>query len=821
MIRSVSSLFVLLGLTLLPLAAVAQAPIKHPGYAPEFSAEQILNGNLPRPASPPPLPVTFDDSGFAKERVFHVPPPGVHPRILFGPQDLPGIRERLSTTQSGRQMLGFARKQLANGIDQPGTWEYLLYQDLLKGDIVAFGKLYKADEQHIVSGNSAISGAMKPATKWHHRDPFGVALEIKAFVCLLDNNAEEGARLGKALAAYATYFRPRIEAVAAGPYGDNWWRSMRTAVDGWPNLPYAYDLAFKFMTPEQQKTTRDVLSLLTKGRYSLGMELPSHWRNWNFIGLSLYEAIFSLAIEGEEGYDPRVYRRSVEVLRDYLAYSINPSGMAHESVGYHSAGMSHASFVMIAMANRGDNFFTQSHYRAQLDGWYLQTLEPYGGEWVSDGDLGNFPVSTEPLMVAKYFYPTDTKLDFVYQNTQEARTNNFAKDLYLLEAMVVATDPERDRSGTLVDYKNGAVFNLPNTYVDEHRGVLISRSDWTPNASYLNFECHPDTVFASHDHADRGRFVFSALGRNWGLQDSRPHDTGEASSVLIDNEGQGFFTPYGKWLGVSDTTSATFAGCDASYAYSWKWRKEAGMWPDDDARFKTFFYATQRKNSPALDKSITEYDPSPQVQAYYKNYLAGNPRMWDEDSWVVRQPNNPVQYAVRHAGLVRGPHPYVVIIDDIRKDAATHEYKWLMQLQDDLVLKEQNVHDGMRDMILAEKRGNRRLLIRVFENADATSPGVTEHVTYNYLTNGTPNPTIYRLTVPTRTVNYASKVILYAFHEGEALPASTWNGKAGEATVAWEGATDSLHFGPSGEAGTRVTVVREGKVLISNGAVLK
>jgi len=796
-------------------AAPVAAPMRTLQYSPEFTADQILNGDLPgRPASPPPLPVSFDTAGFAADRVFHVPPVGVHPRILFGPQDLPGIRERLAHTESGRQMLAFARRQVADGLDKPGTWENQLYEDLLRGDLAAFGKLYKADEPlAYVAGNSPINAAAKPATKWHHRDPFGMALEVKAFLCLLDGDSRQGARLGTALAAYALYYKPRIEKAAAGPFGDNWWRSMRSAVDGWPFLPYAYDFDYNFMTPAQRATTRGVLALMTKGRYTLGMELPPHWRIWNFLGLSMYECLFALAIEGEPGYDPRIYKRCVEVVRDYLAYATNPSGMAHESVGYHSAGMSHTSFVMIAMANRGDNFFTESHYRAQLDRWYLQALQPYGGEWFSDGDLGNFPPATEPLMIAKYFYPDDAKLDYVFQNTTEVRHGNFGTDLYIVEAMITASDPRRDAAGKLVDYKAGAVFNLPDTYADEHRGVVITRDAWTPNALYLNFECHPDTVFASHDHADRGRFVLSALGRNWAWQDSRPHDTAEASSVLIDDAGQGFFPTYAKWLGMTDTAAGTFAGCDATYPYDWKWRKEAGMWPDDDPRLQTPFYETQRNNSPALDRATTEYDPSPSVVAYYKDYLAGNPRMWDEDSWVVRQPNNPVQYAFRSAGLVRGPHPYALVVDDIRKDASPHTYKWLMQLEEDLYVAAQSRHDGMRDVVLAEKKGNRRLLLRFFEGTEGSGEAVAEHVGADYKLAGqaAQHPILYRLTVPTMAVTYASKVLLYPFHAGEPLPDSTWNPVANKATFGGDDSADEIDFSRGSDGRTHAAILRAGR----------
>ena len=784
---------------------------------PEYTADQILNADLPgRPPSPPPLPVFFDDKGFAKDRVFHLPAPGVHPRVLFGPQDLDGIRERLRSTASGRQMLAYTREQIAKGIDKPGTWENALYEDLLRGDLEAFGRRYKASEQPPVAGNSTFQGTQVPATKWHHRDSFGMALEIKAFICLLDSDSKEGARLGKAISAYASYFKPRIAKSAAGPYGDNFWRTMRVVVDGWPFLPLMYDLDFNYMTSAQQATTREVLSMMTKGKYTLGMELPAHWRDWNFIGLSLYECLFSVAIEGEDGYDPRVYKRCVEIVRDFLAYAINPTGMAHESVGYHSAGMTHTSFVMMAMAMRGDNFFTQSHYRAQLDRWYMETMQPYGAEWLSDGDLATFPPATEPLIVAKYFYPNDDKLDFVYQNTVEARTGNFAKDLHIVEAMIVANDPRRDSNGKLHDYHAGADFALPTTYSDNDRGVTITRSAWSSDATYLNFECHPDTTFASHDHADRGRFILAALGRNWSSHESRAHETREASSVLVDDVGQGFFPTYAKWIGVKETPLGTFAGCDATYAYNWKWRKEVGMWPADDPRLKTPFYAGERKDWPELDPAITEYDPSPQVAAYFRGYLAGDPRKWDDDSWVVRQPNNNILYAFRNAGLVRGSHPYTVIVDDMQKDALTHEYKWLMQLREDVVLVGQSVHEGMHDIILGEKNGNRRLLVRVLDGADASGTATAEHAGAETKVQGMAAPltmTIYRLTIPTRAKVFGSKVLLYAFREGEDLPGGSWNPRTGLASILWPDQKDSLQFAKQASGRTQISVSRNGETI--------
>jgi hypothetical protein len=791
--------------------------------APEFSAEQILNGKMPgRKASPPPQPYSFDSTGFAANRLFHVPQAGVHPRVLFSAADLPGIRERLRNTQAGRQMLGYVRAQLAAGIDKPGTWENTLYRRLEAGDIEGFAQLYREPnydtDEAVVPGNAIhIRKDAHPATSWHHREPFSVELELKAFVALLDDDAEMGRSVGKVIAGYGQYFEPRIDRAAQGRYGDSFWRAIRPVVDEHPFLAMAYDWDYNFMTEAERTQTRRVLAKITRGKYTLGMDLPAHWRNWNYMGLSMYFCLYALAIEGEEGYDPRIYQRSREVVRDYLAYAINSSGMAHEAVGYHTGGLGHLTELMIAMANRGDNFFTQTHYRAQLDQWLVHTMQPYGGEWFSDGDLGNFPPQLEPVMVAKFFYPDDANIDYVFRNLPDVKAGNLAHDYFMDEILITASDPSAvnpvAQTGDI-----GKTLHLSDTYADEARGVVITRSDWSKDALYLNFSCHPDTTFPSHDHADRGRFVLSGLGRNWAWQDSRPHDTGDTNSILIDGVGQGYFATPAKWLGMQTSEAGSMASCDVKYPYDWRWLKPLTLWAADDSRFDTPFYRWARKGALAADRSHAELDPSPVVRAYYDGYQAGNPMMWDEDSWVVRQPNNPVLYAFRSAGLVRGPHPYAVIVDDLRKDDATHRYSWIMQLEPDLELRSQHVEKGVRDIVVAEKNGNRRLLLRVLTDGEPAGDAYTENYSATVaLRSLIPFAQgVYRLVIPVQDSALRMRVLLYPYREGEQLPASSWSPDHRRLSVEWPEQKDSIFFTVDGAERTGLTVLRNGKQILSS-----
>ena len=107
----------------------------------------------------------------------------------------------------------------------------------------------------------------------------------------------------------------------------------------------------------------------TYGELWMGGRLPHHFRNWNWIMVGMGQPLLSLAIEGEKGYDPRVYKLAVQIARDYLTYAITGKGFSTEAVGYTQFGLVWGDPFMVAAARRGDNLLVQNHHRAMLD-WY-------------------------------------------------------------------------------------------------------------------------------------------------------------------------------------------------------------------------------------------------------------------------------------------------------------------------------------------------------------------------------------------------------------------------------------------------------------------
>jgi hypothetical protein len=816
-----------------------------------YTANQILDGQTPGRIKPKIFHLTRDTQGFDASRLFHIPPPGIHPRIYFGPSDLPGIRRRLKSTAEGRGFMKYIRHAVAIGLNKRGTWENALFMDLRQGKMRAFTILYNDNSSRLLNykllmgsskGFRKLYGEMKPkpfimqdgmripthpAERFFLRNALREEMMYDAWLALIDKNARAGRHLADAFTNYMEYLKPLVRKVNAGLYGHDYWRTMRLALGGLGSsvdIANTYDWDYNYMTSAQQAICRSVISDMTKGHYSLGMDLPPHWCNWNFIGMAQYFEVLSLAIEGEKGYDPRVYQRAVQVVRAYLRYALDRQGFAKESPGYSSAGLQHMSSALLAMAGRGENFFTVRRYRRYLDNYCLQTMMPQGKRWIGEGDLADFPPSFEPVAIAHYFYPDDPRLNYVYENLPDVIKQNFSHD-YFYDALLCCAAPQpRSKSGAFINYHHGAVFHLPNTCVDPERGWLIARTGWNKNALYMQFTARNDTMDASHNHADAGRIVIDALGIHWTREYMRQIYGPEQSEVLINGVGEGFFPTPATWLGAAHDKVAAFGAANLTYCYNWQWRKQILMWSPNDPRLKSVAYASYK---PQIEKfiadgnrAIAQYDPSPAVKRYYAGYLAGDPKMWDQDSWVIRLPWQRVKYAYRTAGLVRGKYPYVMTVDDIQKNSNKQRYTWQMTLNPKVVEFARSQVGGIQTITLAypAKKFNldrKFLYVMVLQAAHQKASGRPYVESFNHDNSFGQAETIERLVIPSYSVSPHFKVLIYPFRKGQPLPTAVWKNGHTRLAIHLPGEHDTWKFAPMASGRSHVTFIRNGKVIFS------
>lgn len=806
---------------------------------PSEKIERALNGTF---AFPPPPLVEWkpDDTGFAKDRLFHVPPPGEHPRILFAQEDLPRIRKHLGSNEAGVGMLSALRAQVANGVDKKDTWEGRSFAALAAGDLEGFKTAYQEspmDDSPPGSGFRSNVPGRSPATKWGPRNPLLVGIEAKALLALLDDDAHAGKQVATALATYAQYLSPEVDAANAKPRKEFHWYSTRYLV---PNeVAYGYDWAWKWMSPEQRDSLRSLIVRATAGKFTLGMDLPAHWRNWNHIGMTESYAACLFAIEGEPGDDPRGRERIFEVYRDYLTYAIDSLGTGTEGVGYQTMGIGHISSPLVAFANRGKNLLIHPHWRRHTESWLVQTLQPFGGAWQSNGDLGNMPPSLWMLMPQKYFYPESPGIDFVLRNHPAVAKKDWAAiaaDACEVQWIIPTVPSEKDTREP-AQQEASALAGGGLNFHDKECGILYARTGWGRDDLVLHVDCKVDTTFANHDHPDRGQFTLSALGRAWACDGFRDTESKYHNVVTIDGRGQSYFTPPGRWIEARDNALETTSIVDAKYCWDWQWMKSTFTESKASLELRdhgNFWEAAERLQA-RIPVDRWEPDPLPVVRAYNEGFATrenGDPRMWDdEDGWVLRAPWYPVRKAFRTVTLARGKHPYVLVIDDIRKDDGEHLYEWRMNMPPDI----ETVSINSRDILLGDQTTRREpvVLDRAFQGKTGLNPAPgdrlllvrTLDIAVPELPTLQPIPMVaaieYKKTddshqftgrslgmgtqvvIGSRSVEPGFAVMLFPHRQGDELPVTTWSEDKSSLTIAWSDQTDTYEISTTPE-GRRV-----------------
>lgn len=818
--------FLLILFLLLPWRAEAQVV---PAHLPdELPAEEVLNGKYPFPPSPKPV-VSSDTQGLAKNRLVAPPKPGVHPRVLISPTELPELRTRLKETVAGRAQMELLISRTEEALRKPGSWGAEFYQLLQAGDLAA------------VQAGMEKNKGLPPGIG--HYQPYLKAIVMESLRALIEEDATRGKAAAAALTTYAQLAEPILDEAATVPMNDDVWRAKTTSKNsqggrdlmGYQMLGYGYDFAYNFMTPAQQDQIRRTISKATKGRLWMGARLPHHFRNWNWVAVGLSQPLLALAIEGEEGYDPRVYKLGVEIARDYLTYAISAKGSSTEAVGYTQFGFVWANPFIVAASRRGDLLLAHSHFRAMLD-WYLQSMEPFGGQWTSHGDGGDGGPSIGTLAMWRYFYPQDKRVAVLWQNyVQSTKDKPYAGNYHLIENLLWSSDPASALATTPV-----SELKLPTTSFDPERSSLNARTGWDAEATALQFECRTDSVGASHEHSDRGHFTFTALGRVWSKENFRSVETRHHSGILIDGHGQGYWPGPGTWLGLEDKGWALQAACDMKPAYDWRWPKQ--IVSENPETYPAFSYArwsSYKAESEEFHRDNAgvkvERDDRPAVKAFWTGFDKFGARLWDEDGWPMRIAHNPVQRAFRNITFIKQGQPYALIVDDIQKDNQERFYEWLMQTgmdteiarltTNDIVLCDASVPRDEKGQP-KPKKGDRLLLVRVLDIGYPAAPNDFQSRPSFRLETFERKDSLLkaerglagarsfgldkRLVVASRSAAPHFKILLFPFRQGEELPVTTWNEEKTKLTLVAGAQKEEFTFKENEKGRTQISVNRVG-----------
>jgi len=555
---------------------------------------------------------------------------------------------------------------------------------------------------------------------------------------------------------------------------------------GAAGFPLAYDLLYNDMKPAQRDTVRAAIAAATTGRRPWGAGAPKGRAFSNWYGYHGELAVMLAAIEGEPGYNAETYQVIEQILTDYFEVGFTPEGACHEDAYGPNLGFRAGSFGYLVLARRGNDLLGTEKFRKIVQS-VAQDAQPYPGGDLVGGASGTGLVFPSSIIFYRHALPDEPAANYLYRLFLGDDQTGMNKIQSQLEFGLFGGDWKGE--GSLSEM--GQAMGLPKTYFSPRRGKLIARSDWSSNGTVLHFDARPDAFAIGHDTVDRGSITLIADGRSWTHLPSFHHtfNSADFSLVHIDGQGQPWKAPSVRFLAQADSELAAGGTADLKYAYDWQW---SPPWPKKD---KTFPAPWEHEMS---DPRALGWPDDP---AWLPKKLYGEEGIGHEGSYMWRKPYNPVERAFRSAVLVRGDHPYVLVVDDVKKDAEVRDYAWHLQLASDVELEKT---DG-RDIILRETSGDRRLLVRVL-GADGFEGATVER--YTLATDKRTQKPVEgnRLIVKARSTDPGFKVLLYPFRDGEALPTSRWLEENKRLELTAGNGKDALEFsaGPDGRTGIRI-----------------
>jgi len=596
-------------------------------------------------------------------RVFSkVPKVGVHPRVLMSPEDLPAWRREVVKTYRGKTF--FAKRFQSKAIDTLAAIDPALPDK----DLIA------AYPDTGPGGNHQLLFATLDVI--YHQDA-----ERAGYVCRAIANF---ARVIHARSKYEPKWG-KIEhdigdikgndGIPAG-LGELWFR-------GGADFALAYDFLYDYMTPEQRDLCRNALSLTTKDLVCWGMNFPRGRGVSNWYGYHGELGVMLLAIEGEEGFRAKRWESFRQAIRDWAEVHIYETGGSNEDGYTLNTSLREGQFTLLAMARRGENHFIRDNIRKYFE-WTVLSLVPGEdtGETVGYSSSRVNPYESAPVM-ARWLMPGDRNVNYYlrqYKGEDYSRQNRWQ---YAPMSTLFCMNWEDSEALPLDMSKLG----LPITKVFPYQGLFITRSDWSDEAAYLNMLARHDAWYDRHENVDRGRFVFAALGRRWAVDNywGRALKSSDHSLVHIDGLAQAearvgrgkapnaSLVEHGDIGNPGETDSISYAVMDLKTAYDWLWshgwNTPGDGWEPETRSFEELGWIWKRDGQPErLHGCDNETAPK-------YNFRGCN--LW-------RKPNNPVEYCWRAGVMVRGEHPYVMIVDDVKKDDKQRSYDWYMPIADDL-----------------------------------------------------------------------------------------------------------------------------------------
>ena len=807
----------------------------------------------------------YDYRGFNSKLLgSKVPAPGIYPRILFNMEDVPMLAERIQKSKVALKSLIEVEYLLKKNWWDPTTSDGQIFKKLASGDLAGLEWPEVPDGSPATSVSQQFKG-QKPGIYNSHIAYVPECLTDMALYCLLTNDDVHGRQAAAAIANYFKLREPLIDewnAASDSEFGTSYkrpdgktanvegngantqWRNIHGIV-AQMNLGLALDFSGKWMTSQEKDLMRRVIAKATYGRRAYGQDGPIRFRDINWVAWDLPNFLALAAIEGLEGFDKEAYQSNCETVRAFCEWGIDNSGVIYESNGKTPGGMQFQTLSMIALARRGENLWGHPHVRKLLQG-QIQMTSPNGQVIVNSGtQYVPFSQQTFSLQLVdeyKAFFPNDLSADYLLSQSgnelpEEFDAVKYRETVATIQRLRMPSPMYPGFVNSLLydaDYKftTRADLKLPLNFNAPVHGVFSSYSDASTDATWINMMVRPDHYLgAGHHHADAGMIHFSALGVNWFTESPFPqvYDGKYHNQVLVDGEsepegssgvGNGYQAA-AKYLGAESNAEGGFASADLTNSYSYRWQTQPGpIWGDKVQALK--WELDPSPENLKMFAGTAHYKMRPWWATYtYSNYIATSRSLF-----------NPMQFVYRTVGLVRGQHPYGVVIDDLKKDNQNHLFQWTAMLnggvwqadvpglsQGQVALAYRKTESGQNvpKTLITPQKGEPLLLLCTLglqQKSDASLP-LMQVSTENGVADKQGKAQPYdRISINVKAKDVSYKVLLVPFRYGDLLPKITYNAAKGNVIIQYENQSDEISFTSTSDNRTRLKVTRGGNELI-------
>ena len=438
-------------------------------------------------------------------------------------------------------------------------------------------------------------------------------------------------------------------------------------------LAFGYDWLWPLLTPEERRDVKTTLLgfvlQIHADSWSAGWGRRPLHRVWNWNpGLVSCAGLGLLALEGETSSAEKAVLFDLRRhLRDYLTLGIDRDGACHEGPNYIAYGIGAGPEFAECLREQGrGDLFTETNWQL-ISPWLVSEMLPDHRRWNNLSDCGHglsaaavysytcgrlAELARIPAAVPGERFPAPENLvaakDYLWQFAEAPgpRQLSYAALASLMGwawedglGRRIASSSAPSVLAYLLFHEPCPVAKdpaalLPDALHFRGRGLAVSRTGYGSNDLHFAVEAGPHA--AGHDQADKGSFTLYGYGADLAIDSGYGND-GEAlksgsshahNMVLVNGQGQPM-----NWHNQS-------SGHISGYLHG-----SLLDWVRVDAR-----------------------------EAWNVRY---------DGEWLPQPAAEPLDKALRHFLFVRGHGavpPYLVVMDDIRKDGKPADYTWLWHI---------------------------------------------------------------------------------------------------------------------------------------------